>query len=126
LTISAIGWSRRRMKTRQATFLTKDNRTRQRACKIDPLADECGAGTRLGIAKQIAEALESEHDAGIVHRDLKPANVKVREDGTVKVLDLTGIRTLQALNTPTPSSSSIKGWLAALDDFRNWLIREAA
>src|SRR5262249_6850464 len=41
----------------------------------------------LAIAKQVAEALESAHDAGIVHRDLKPANVKVREDGTVKALD---------------------------------------
>ena len=41
----------------------------------------------LSIAKQIAEALESAHEHGIVHRDLKPANIKLRDDGTVKVLD---------------------------------------
>src|SRR5687767_14960881 len=41
----------------------------------------------LPIARQIAEALEAAHERGIVHRDLKPANIKVRDDGTVKVLD---------------------------------------
>ena len=41
----------------------------------------------LPIARQIAEALEAAHEQGIIHRDLKPANIKVRTDGTVKVLD---------------------------------------
>ena len=41
----------------------------------------------LPIATQIAEALEAAHEQGIIHRDLKPANIKVRGDGTVKVLD---------------------------------------
>jgi eukaryotic-like serine/threonine-protein kinase len=46
-----------------------------------PLADV------LPIARQIAEAVEAAHEQGVIHRDLKPANVKVRPDGTVKVLD---------------------------------------
>ena len=41
----------------------------------------------VSISKQIALALEAAHDQNIIHRDLKPANIKVRPDGTVKVLD---------------------------------------
>ncbi len=44
-------------------------------------------GEAIPIATQIAEALEAAHEQGIIHRDLKPANVKVKPDGTVKVLD---------------------------------------
>ena len=49
----------------------------------------------LAIARQIAEALEAGHEAGVIHRDLKPANVKLKEDGTVKVLDYGLAKALQ-------------------------------
>jgi eukaryotic-like serine/threonine-protein kinase len=56
------------------------------------LADQIAQGAllldeALPIAEQIAEALEAAHEQGIIHRDLKPENVKLRPDGTVKVLD---------------------------------------
>src|SRR4030095_11395449 len=65
----------------------------------------------LKIARQIGEALEAAHERGIVHRDLKPANIKIRNDGTVKVLDFGLAKALEpaldfGLPAPAPQDAT--------------------
>jgi serine/threonine protein kinase len=87
------------------------------------LADRLAQGAlpleeTLPIARQIVAAIEAAHAQGIIHRDLKPANVKVRSDGTVKVLDF-GLA--KALNPPQDSGRSHQARASGHDAAANLL-----
>jgi serine/threonine-protein kinase len=74
------------------------------------LAERLSAGPlsiedALSISSQIASGLEAAHDAGVIHRDLKPANVKIRPDGSVKILDLGLARALEPSPAGDPTLS---------------------
>jgi serine/threonine-protein kinase len=75
------------------------------------LADRLAGGPiptaeAISLASQIAEAFEAAHEQGIIHRDLKPANVKVRSDGTVKVLDFGLAKALEPFDSSSDHSIS--------------------
>ncbi len=91
-------------------FVEGDDLSRRIARGPIPIADA------LPIARQIADALEAAHEIGVVHRDLKPANIRIRPDGTVKVLDFGLAKamdpigsgaTADAMNAPTLTSPAM-------------------
>lgn len=76
----------------------------------DTLADRLTKGAlpfdeAIATATQICDGLEAAHERGIVHRDLKPANIKVRPDGSIKILDFGIARVLSSDTVVDPSNS---------------------
>jgi eukaryotic-like serine/threonine-protein kinase len=63
-------------------------------------------GEAVPIARAIVEALDAAHAAGVIHRDLKPANIRLRTDGTVKVVDF-GLAKPRPAESPLEASATV-------------------
>src|SRR5262245_52024868 len=95
--------------------IEESNETRALVMELvegETLADRIARGPipideALPIARQIAEALEAAHEQGIIHRDLKPANIKIKDNGTVKVLDFGLAKLTESPSTANPSAMSM-------------------